>query len=335
MIHILLCGGAGTRLWPISNSGHPKQLLPLFDDLSLLQLAAQRNQPFCSRVLAVAAEAHAEQVQQQLGQMGVDMQMVREPVGRNTAGAIAIAALVAHEDDVLLITPADHLITVDSRYHQAVLNAKALAEQDWLVTFGLQPLWPETGYGYIQHEGNKVIRFTEKPDLATATSMLAAGNYLWNSGIFCFKASVIIAALRQFVPQVLAAAEVAANEWKAVSQISMATMQAIPSISIDYAVMERSDRVAVVPTNMQWSDVGSFETLASAMGTQSLPAASIGTEGNANNAAIGSKKPVFFVGCSNTMVVESEQAILVLQQGKGQQVKELWEWVKTNRPDLL
>ena len=168
-----------------------------------------------------------------------DVRWIAEPVGRNTAAAIALAAFMADPEEVLLITPSDHLIGTPDIYDATIASARQLAEAGYLVTIGLRPAYPETGYGYIHHDGNDVIRFVEKPDAANAVRMLESGDYLWNSGIFCSKASVMLDELKQYAPEIYEASKLAAEEQVRSGKISLATMEAIPSNSIDYAVMEK------------------------------------------------------------------------------------------------
>lgn len=339
MQHVILCGGSGTRLWPLSNRQTPKQLLPLFEGHSLLQLAYLRNSLACNSVLAIVNEQQSLAVAAQLSAAGATApRLIAEPVGRNTAAAIALAAFVSTPETILLITPADHLIGTPDRYAQTIETARQLAALDNLVTIGLQPSYPETGYGYIQYSGHDVIRFVEKPDLPRATAMLEAGGYLWNSGIFCCKAGVILQELQQYAPAIYDAAAFAADEWNRLGRVAESTMMAIPSDSIDYAVMEKSSLVKVVPSTMQWSDVGSYEALTDALVQHyqySNEQAVFIPEHGSNNTVIGREKLVALVGVENMVVVDTPQALLIMQKGQGQQIKQLHQWVKENRPELL
>lgn len=337
MQHIILCGGSGTRLWPLSNRQTPKQLLPLFEGRSLLQLAYERNKAACDSVLAIVSEQHANIVEEQLLEAGAEnLRMLGEPVGRNTAAAIALAAFVSAPETILLITPADHLIGTPDIYAQTIETAQLLAAGNSLVTIGLQPTYPETGFGYIQYSGHDVIRFVEKPDAKNAALMLQSGDFLWNSGIFCCKASVLLQELKQHAPEIYKAAGEAADEWLSNGQLSKASMEAIPSTSIDYAVAEKSSRVKVVPSVMDWSDVGSYEALAEALvqhySYHNHQAVSIES---GNNMVIGKEKLVALVGVENLVVVNTPEALLIMKKGKGQEIKQLHQWVKENRPELL
>lgn len=338
MQHVILCGGSGTRLWPLSNRQTPKQLLSLFDGHSLLQLTYLRNRQACSGVLAIAGEAQADVIASQLLDAGAQLRCIAEPAGRNTAAAIALAAFLSDPETVLLITPADHLIGTPDKYEETIAAAQALAEAGHVVTIGLTPTYAETGYGYIQHKGNEVIRFAEKPDSATALQMLQSGDYLWNSGIFCCKAVVMLDELKRYSPEIYHAAAKAAEELVRQGRISLETMMAIPSDSIDYAVMEKSRRVKVVPTDMQWSDVGSYEALTEALMVhyQYSNQQAVFIESDPRNSmVIGKDKLVALVGVENMVVVDTPGALLIMQKGKGQEIKQLHNWVRENRPELL
>lgn len=338
MQHIILCGGSGTRLWPLSNRHTPKQLLPLFEDRSLLQLTYLRNSAACSGVLAIANEQQVEVISGQLLEAGAALRWIAEPIGRNTAAAIALAAFTADPEEILLITPSDHLIGTPDVYAATIESARQLAAEGYLVTIGLRPAYPETGYGYIHHDGNDVIRFVEKPDAANAVRMLESGDYLWNSGIFCSKASVMLDELKQFAPEIYNTSKKAAAELIRTGKISLATMEAIPSDSIDYAVMEKSLRVKVVPSAMQWSDVGSYEALTEALMEhyQYSNQQAVFIESNPRNSmVIGKDKLVALVGVDNMVVVDTPGALLIMQKGSGQEIKQLHNWVKENRPELL
>jgi mannose-1-phosphate guanylyltransferase len=327
-------------LWPLSNAKQPKQLLQIFNEKSLMQLTAERNQAFSNKIVAVCSESISEDVRLQLHNTSgaKDISVIAEPVGRNTAAAIALAAFSAEYNDILLVTPSDHLINSYKLYADAIREAVTLAEDNAIVTFGLKPLYPETGFGYIQHSGNEVIRFAEKPSLPLAESFIRSGDYLWNSGIFCFKAGIVLTELRMYAPDIYEKASVAAHELKQYGSVSVETMKAIPSISIDYAVMEKSGRVKVVPTSMEWSDVGSYESLSDALinqyGHQNDAAVYINSN-QAANIVIGNEKMVAMVGVEDLVVVNTPNALLVMKKGNGQSIKQLHEWVKANRPELV
>lgn len=290
MINILLSGGSGTRLWPLSRTKLPKQFVRLFDNQSLFQKTLDRNSSLCHTTLVVT---NTEQYFLALDQLeeftshcdrskSISNQQAKfllEPVGRNTAPAIALACLTLDPDDIVFVTTSDHLVKDQEAYETAVNQAKQLAEQGYLVTFGIQPTYPETGFGYIEANGNDVLSFKEKPNLETAQSYLEANNvilseregsptgnikYLWNSGMFCFKAGTFLSELKKHSPDIHQACLEAVAELDIKSttlKIEQPQMLAIPEDSIDYAVMEKSDKVKVIPCDMGWSDLGSFDAL--------------------------------------------------------------------------
>jgi mannose-1-phosphate guanylyltransferase len=335
MMHVILCGGAGTRLWPLSNKKTPKQLLQLFNGESLLQLCAKRNVGFTDSILAIASAAHADDVatQIQIVLPTTPFQLLAEPIGRNTAAAIALAALSTDSEQILLVTPADQLIGTHDLYAKAMEEAIKLAQKGNLVTFGLRPIFPETGFGYIQYANNEVIRFAEKPSLETAKSFIASGDYLWNSGIFCFKAKVILEELQQYAPDIYHTALVAFEDYNRTGVLSKSLMEAIPSNSIDYAVMEKSKNVKVVATDIEWSDVGSYESLVDALVSKyshyNANSFSVNT-GNNNNVVIGDEKLIAIVGIDDLIVVNTPTSILIMKKGNGQEIKKLHNWVSEN-----
>ena len=264
MINIILCGGSGTRLWPLSRTMLPKQFVRLFDGKSLFQETILRNQTVCSSSFVVSNVEQYFLALDQLEQISLsEFQFLLEPVGRNTAPAIALACLALEKEDLVLVTTSDHLVKDQAAYEKAVLEAKKLAIQGNLVTFGIKPSYPETGFGYIESSGNNVLSFKEKPSSDVAQSYLEQGNYYWNSGMFCFKAGVFLAELNKYAPDIYKASVNATTADNDVSTIrpTLESMQAIRDDSIDYAVMEKSDKVKVIPCDMGWSDLGSFDAL--------------------------------------------------------------------------
>ena len=193
MVSLILCGGSGTRLWPLSRQQMPKQFYPLFDQKSLFQGVIERNSSFTDTFIAAANIDQSFLAYEQLSKNGVTYKKgLVEPVGRNTAPAIALIAFTLDPTEIILVNPSDHLIVKTESYRLAVSRAQELAKEGMLVTFGIEPTYPETGYGYIEHNGEKVLNFKEKPDLKTATQYLSSGNYLWNAGIFCFTAELFL-----------------------------------------------------------------------------------------------------------------------------------------------
>src|SRR5690606_25313266 len=259
--NVILSGGVGSRLWPLSRKSRPKQYLELFDDRSLFELTIKRNRSICDQVLIVGGKDNYQLSRDYLQKSGIDGYIeIVEACPRNTAADIAFAAFSLNEDDIMLVTPSDHLIEGQDLYEETLRKAVDLAIEDNLVTFGLVPSRPETGFGYIEHEGNEVISFREKPSQALAEEFIAKGNFVWNSGMFCFLAGAYLSELQKFEPEVFQKAKQAFDN----AQNGFLTLEdsvEIPSISIDYAVMERSDKIKVVPASFDWSDMGSFEAL--------------------------------------------------------------------------
>jgi len=335
---VLLSGGSGTRLWPLSREAYPKQFLALAGELTLFQDTWLRAQALADghAPIVIANEEHRFLAAEQLRQIGVDhAPILLEPVGRNTAPAIAAAALKARaegDDPVLLVLPSDHVVRDVDAFHAAVRAALPAAEAGALVTFGIEPDAPETGYGYIHAapgEGvRNVLRFVEKPDAATAQQYLDSGDYYWNSGMFAFRASRYLDELQRHQPAMLAAVErafAAARDDGDFIRLDEETFAASPSDSIDYAVMEKTDAAKVLPVDFGWNDVGSWAAL--------WQVSAHDDDGNAHHGdviAIDSRgsyaharRLVALVGVENLIVVETDDAVLVAHKDKVQQVKEV------------
>jgi mannose-1-phosphate guanylyltransferase len=335
MINIILCGGSGTRLWPISRTLMPKQFIKLFDDKSLFQLTVERNSQVCDSQLIVS---NVEQYFLALDQLEesnkINNHYLLEPIGRNTAPAVALACMSLAKDEIVLITPSDHLIKDNHGYKKVLEQAQALAQEDNLVTFGIMPTAPETGFGYIEADGLNVKAFHEKPDMQTAQKFLDTGNYYWNSGMFCFKAGVFLDELKACSPLLFEASVKAFNNTKSndnALRIKLDDMLAIPEDSIDYAVMEKSKKVKVVPADIKWSDVGSFDAL-----FEELPKDENNNTLNKNLTAIDSKNNLVYgderciamVDIEDLIVVDSGDALLISKKGSSQKVKQIVNEVK-------
>jgi len=335
--HVVLCGGAGTRLWPLSHAKAPKQLLQLFGNRSLLQESVLRNSNYCKELLVVCNTHIVADVRGQIGELKdlMSVKWIEEPEGRNTAAAIALSALMSAPDDLLLVTPSDHLILNDELYAQTVASAAKFATEGYLVTIGLRPAYPETGYGYIQYQGNEVLAFTEKPDKENAIRFMESGNYLWNSGIFCFSVRTILEEMELHAKDILLKCREAVTELKETGSISIKSMKAIPSLSIDYAVMERSRRIKVVPSDIKWSDVGTYDALIEAIADRDEHSAiNIACE-SAHNYVFHQKRPVAIVGLENIIVVDHPNGLLVMKKGMGQHVKEVYNEVAARFPESI
>ncbi len=343
IVPVILSGGSGTRLWPMSRAEKPKQLLALTADDTMLQLTAKRTtgESFTAPIV-VANALHADMVEEQLAQANLTPQaLVLEPAGRNTAPAIALAAIAAGGGaEALLVMPSDHVIADLDAFHAAIRAALPKVEAGWLVTFGIAPDAPETGYGWIQvgeeiAEGvHRVARFVEKPPLDRAQAMLAAGDHVWNGGIFLFRADAYLAALAEFAPAMLAAAQEAMVKGRHEGGRVFPDAEAFgasPSDSIDYAVMERAERVAVVPVAMGWNDVGSWDALHSISETDEAGNAHRGEvlAIDTRNCLVQSDGVrVALVGVEDLIVVASGNDVLVLPRGRSQEVKKLIEAMK-------
>jgi mannose-1-phosphate guanylyltransferase len=326
--NVILSGGVGSRLWPLSRKSRPKQYLELFQNRSLFELTMKRNQGICEQVVIVGGKDNFELSREHLQRSynGHYVELI-EACPRNTAAAIAFAAFSLNEEDIMLVTPSDHLIEGQGIYEEALEKAVRLASEGYLVTFGLVPSKPETGFGYIEHDGDEVISFREKPSKELAEEFIAKGGFLWNSGMFCFSAGVYLAELKKYEPEVYERSKEAfdkAND----GFLPMEESLQIPSISIDYAVMERSDKIKVVPASFDWSDMGSFEALYEYI--LHKEGATAGT-----NLALGSKKHVEFIGLDNVILVETDDSILVLNKNNAQDVKKVYERLEKDNPDLL
>ena len=352
---VVLSGGSGTRLWPLSREKYPKQLLPLIGDDSLLQATVRRVEGLAGVSVAapmvVSNEEYRFVIAEQLRLMGKPGTIVLEPVGRNTAPALTLAALAARRDGadpVLLVMPADHVIVDVAAFQAVVVQGAKLAEAGAVVTFGITPDTPETGYGYIQSgaafEGgaHRIARFVEKPDRATAQGYLDAGGYAWNSGLFMLKASVWLAAIAACRADILSACEAAFAKGSADGEflrVDKAGFTACPSDSIDYAVMERlaaggrEDLPAgvVLPLSAGWSDVGAWDAL-----WQVLPKDESGNvkqgdvllHDSKNTLALSEGRLIACVGVDNLIVVETADAVLVADKSKTQDVKKIVDALK-------
>lgn len=345
IVPVILSGGSGTRLWPMSRPERPKQMLALTAEETMLQLTARRTptgERFAAPII-VANALHADMVEEQLGAIEARAQaLILEPMGRNTAPAIALAALAAGEGGgPLLVMPSDHVIGDVGAFHAAIHAAMPAVEAGWLVTFGITPDAPETGYGYIQVGESigagihQVRRFVEKPRREVAEAMIAAGDHAWNGGIFLLRADAYLEALDAFAPEILAAARAAmARAVREGVRIlpDAAEFARSPSDSIDYAVMEKAERVAVVPVSMGWSDLGSWDALHAISDCDEAGNACRGEVIAIDTAdclvRAGAGKRVALVGVSDLIVVVDGDDVLILPRGRSQDVKRIIEAMK-------
>lgn len=328
VVHVLLSGGIGSRLWPLSRKQQPKQYLDLFNGHSLFGLTIQRNAAIADEVIIVGNKDNAHLSDKVMINSGLPYRSIVEATPRNTAAAIAFAAFAVKPEDVLIVTPSDHMIAGDEAYQNAMKSGIAKANEGYIVTFGIQPTRPETGYGYIEFDGDKVKSFREKPNQDTAEDFIERGTFLWNSGMFCFQASVFLEELKNYEPSVYGAAKLA---WDAAEDCKLDTELSlqIPSISVDYAVMERSKKIRVVPTEFEWSDLGSFEALYDYLVATGYP------KDESGNIVIGTDKFAGFVGLKNTIFVHTNDAFLMVQKEKSQDVKKIYNMLEKHQSKLL
>lgn len=351
LIPVILCGGAGSRLWPVSRELHPKPFIRLADGQSLLQKAWLRGAvlPDAIEMLTVTNRElffKTDDEYREVASIPVNKELVNrfilEPFGRNTAPAIAAAALqvasMHGENACMLVLAADHLIADHAAFAQAVAKAMELAANGKLVTFGIKPDMPETGYGYIEADGNDVKRFVEKPDLEKAQEYVKSGRYLWNSGMFCFQAGAMLREMRQHCPAILETTQACIKssrsvEGKNISQLDLDSVafKRVPDDSIDYAVMEKSNNVAVVPCSIGWSDIGSW----AALGDLTSP----DEQGNriegevilhdVSNCYIQSNERIVgAVGVKDLLIIDTPDAVLVADRGRAQDVKHIYARLK-------
>ncbi|OIN05611.1 mannose-1-phosphate guanylyltransferase/mannose-6-phosphate isomerase [Oceanisphaera psychrotolerans] len=339
---VIMAGGHGTRLWPLSRQQYPKQFLPLLDaSLSMLQATIKRLEGLDTpQPLLICNEEHRFLAAEQVRQLGIrQAQIMLEPVGRNTAPAIALAALFAGEqadDAVLLALPADHAIEDVAAFHAAVNAALPLAQAGKLVTFGIPPTRAETGYGYLRRgaaiegtSGFEVAQFIEKPDRARAETYLAAGGYDWNSGIFMFQAKRYLQELARFQPEVLAASQAALEGCERdldFIRLDADAFAACPDISVDYGVMEHTLDAAMVPLEVGWSDVGSWSALAVQLGQDeggNTLRGDVLTEQVGNCLIHAESRLVAALGVTDLVIVETSDAVLVARKNKEQELKRL------------
>ncbi len=346
VLPVLLCGGSGTRLWPLSREAYPKQFLPLAGDVSLLQATCLRVQglPGAESPLLISNEEHRFMVAEQCRQVGIVPEaIILEPVGRNTAPAIAVAALHAlkvQQDPVLLVLPSDHVLRDEEGFRRAVLAALPSAEAGALLTFGIVPTAPETGFGYIKAavgEGVRAVeQFVEKPDQSTAENYLSSGEYFWNSGMFLFRASRFIEELEKFAPEILQQCKAAMADAKRdvdFLRLDKESFAACPADSIDYAVMEKTADAKVLPIDVGWSDVGSWSALwqvADQDGDGNVHRGDVMSENCRNTFVWSGNRLVSTLGLESMIVVDTDDALLVAHQDHVQDVKKIVARLKSD-----
>lgn len=352
---IILAGGSGTRLWPLSRSNYPKQFLKLSGGKSLLQQTAERLLKLIppEDIIVVTNNDYKFHVMADLDAISpaLSKDMVLEPARRNTAPAIALTLkycterLQCGKNEVLFISPSDHIINPDEQFIEYVKEAERIAWEGYIVTFGIKPLSPETGYGYIKIRAHppeaessaaggcrsqsyfRVEEITEKPDLETARGYLDSGNYLWNSGIFAFNISTIMEEFKKYTPDIYKAFESTYEE-------VISNFSDMPDISLDYAIMEKSDRVVTIPLDIYWNDIGSWDSLLEVFEKDNKRNVKIGDVidiDTRDTLIIGDKRLVVTVGLENLLIVETDDAILVAKRGDSQKVKDVVDILRSKQ----
>ncbi|MBC7473955.1 MAG: mannose-1-phosphate guanylyltransferase/mannose-6-phosphate isomerase [Candidatus Sericytochromatia bacterium] len=347
MINIILSGGSGTRLWPLSRKLEPKQFYKLISKHSLFQETILRNKDYCEKQLIVLNEENYFMAVEQLEEIKVDNSMyLIEPIGKNTAPAIALACMALNPDDNVIITPSDHMIKNIAQYHHIIEQAEMMINNNYLVTFGIKPTYAETGYGYIEAELDDVKKFHEKPILEIAEQYLEKGNYYWNSGIFVFKVKTYLEELEKYSPNIYSTCKTAFENAKKSDSIEILfdDMNNIPAESIDFAVMEKSKRVKIIPADIGWSDLGSFDSLYEMLpkdqNNSTILADKNTIEKNSinldskNNLIFSSNRTIVSVDVENLIIVDTPDALLITKKGSSQRVKEVVEKLKLEDSEL-
>jgi len=348
VIPVILSGGTGARLWPVSRETHPKPFITLPDGQSLLQKTFSRacQLPHIAQIITLTNKEYylksLAEYEKSFQYKELPRQFLLEPFARNTAPAIALAALKAceiNDEAILFILPADHLIPDEIAFLHAAKKAILAATQNQLVTLGIRPTRPETGFGYLERSSDtqKVARFIEKPDLTTATQFLTDPRFLWNAGMFCFKANVILDQLAYHAADVLQGAkrcfENSKSSSKTVCELSETDFAALPNISIDYAVMEKSKDIAVIPCDFAWHDVGSWEAYKQLFDSDTRGNTIVGDAiliDSANNFIYSENRMTASIGINNLAIIDTPDALLITHRDRTQDVKHVVQALKNN-----
>lgn len=346
MYGLILAGGSGSRLWPLSRELYPKQLLNIQKAESLLQATFSRLSECmpAENIISITGVKHSANVRFQLSSLTENPIVLSEPIAKNTAPAIILASKYISEttkdDPVILVVPSDHMIEDSKLFAETVKEGEKLAQAGYIVTFGIKPTYPETGYGYINvtnqalEYGLKVNKFVEKPNRELAKEYLASGDYFWNSGIFMFKASTLLAEVLKCAPEIY---NLLKNfDFTKSAEIPFTEFDKMPNISIDYAVMEKSDKIALVQLKSDWNDLGSWKSIYDVSKKDENGNVKIGhviDEGSKNSFVYSSSKLVATIGLEDVVVVETEDAVLACKADKAQDVKKIFDTLKTQNDE--
>lgn len=340
MYGIILAGGSGSRLWPISRELYPKQLLNLNSDKSLLQATFERLKTFIPEqyIINITNTKHSSNVRLQLSELTKSPVILSEPVAKNTAPAIAACTKyiiqTTNSDPIILVAPSDQIINNIEKFQDSVKKGEKLAQEGFLVTFGIEPTYPETGFGYINtgdkiEEGFKVKEFVEKPELEIAKKFINEGTYFWNSGIFMFKASTFLQEAEKHAPNIMQI--INEIDFSKSNEIPFVTFDKMPNISFDYAVMEKSDNIALVKLESDWVDLGSWNSIYDISNKDKNGNVFIGhvlDKDSKNSFVYASSKLVATVGLEDMIIVETEDAILACKKDQAQNVKHIYNTLK-------
>lgn len=341
MYSIILAGGSGSRLWPLSRELCPKQLMNIQKKESLLQETFRRLSSFipAENIVSITNTKHFSNVKYQLSSLANNTKVLSEPIAKNTAPAVAISvkyiqSLSDEQDPVILVAPSDHVIENTEKFTKSILKAEELAKKGYIVTFGVKPDYPEVGFGYINVKDGNVLKFVEKPNKEIAQGYINEGNWFWNSGIFMFKASTIMNAFKDYAEDIYKITE--EFDFSQSTEIPFINFDKMPNISIDYAIMEKTNNLVLVELESDWKDMGSWQSLYDMSEKDKEGNVKVGhilDMGSKNSFMYSSSKLVATIGLEDTVVVETEDAILACKRDNVQDVKQVFETLKQQHDD--